>query len=419
MVRGGRSLRKQENEEGEDSVPGLGSRKGCLADTVAVGEAFGLNSGRSRKRRKYSRLRQQEIGAATLFLTVKRVILIFFAFSIVFIPLGVIFLASASSVVEVVIQYDDKCWDQWSINLSASLNSSSLTSLPPSWNFSRSADRENYIRDTTTPKTCNLSVVLPHTMKSPIFVYYEVSRFYQNHALYVRSVSTVQLLGRNVTDADLMDTCSPQALVNISGRTEAIRPCGLIAWSNFNDTYTLHVNGTNGTGIVEVSDRGIAWKADKADRFASVEAVNLNTVAERRGGGEVMGLINQNERLMNWMRIAPGRRFRKLWGRIDGRDLSKGSNLTIQIENQFNTFAFGGEKKFILSTATWLGGASTVVGIAYLTVGCLSLFFALFFFVANWKWPRPLGDPSYLSWNRRSLLSSQTSSYILESTPSL
>ena len=53
----------------------------------------------------------------------------------------------------------------------------------------------------------------------------------------------------------------------------------------------------------------------------------------------------------------------------------------------------------VISTASWLGGHNTFLGIAYLVVGGCSLLFALAFLALQSAFPRPLGDLSRLSWS--------------------
>ena len=46
----------------------------------------------------------------------------------------------------------------------------------------------------------------------------------------------------------------------------------------------------------------------------------------------------------------------------------------------------------MLSTTTWLGGRSIFLGVAYLSVGGMSLLFALLFWLVAVLRPRQLGD---------------------------
>ena len=78
--------------------------------------------------------------------------------------------------------------------------------------------------------------------------------------------------------------------------------------------------------------------------------------------------------------------------------------VTVNIQNRYNTYRFDGEKMVVLSTTSWLGGKNNFLGIAYLVTGSVSLLFGLTFFGVQWRHPRKLGDTSYLSWNSRMLV---------------
>lgn len=87
-------------------------------------------------------------------------------------------------------------------------------------------------------------IILPvkQDMKSPIHIYYLLHNFFQSHKRYVRSVSYGQLHGADVS-ASALDACKPQRYLtnkaNESFEAEGlINPCGLAAWSLFNDTFT-------------------------------------------------------------------------------------------------------------------------------------------------------------------------------------
>lgn len=79
-----------------------------------------------------------------------------------------------------------------------------------------------------------------------------------------------------------------------------------------------------------------------------------------------------------WMRTAAFPTFRKLYGRIEV-DLEAGQTVRVHIENNYNTYSFGGKKKLVLSTTSWIGGKNNFLGVAYLTIGGLCLFLALSF----------------------------------------
>jgi hypothetical protein len=76
----------------------------------------------------------------------------------------------------------------------------------------------------------------------------------------VKSRSDKQL--RYKSAAHLTKGCDPE---NNTASGAPIVPCGLVAWSLFNDTYTFMVNGDT----VEVNKKDIAWKSDKNKKFGN------------------------------------------------------------------------------------------------------------------------------------------------------
>jgi hypothetical protein len=88
--------------------------------------------------------------------------------------------------------------------------------------------------------------------------------------------------------------------------------------------------------------------------------------------------LSEQEDLIVWMRTAALPTFRKLYGRIHV-DLKENDTITVTLENNYNTYSFGGKKKLVLSTSTWLGGKNDFLGLAYLTAGGLCFFLAFAF----------------------------------------
>ena len=72
--------------------------------------------------------------------------------------------------------------------------------------------------------------------------------------------------------------------------------------------------------------------------------------------------------------------------------------------HRYNTYRFGGKKKIVLSTASWLGGRNTALGIAYITVGGISVLCSIVFFFVQSIFPRARGDASQLSFSRPGML---------------
>ncbi|GMH13224.1 hypothetical protein Nepgr_015065 [Nepenthes gracilis] len=325
---------------------------------------------RNSKKPKYSRFTQQELPACKPILTPGWVISAFIAVGVVFIPVGLASLSASERVVEIAYRYDRTC-------------------VPPDYRKNLVA----YIQSTETNKTCLLNLTVPKQMKHPVYIYYHLDNFYQNHRRYVKSRSDKQLRSREY-ERDT-SSCAPEATLG----NAPIVPCGLVAWSLFNDTYQFSVNDKS----LKVSKKDIAWKSDQKRKFGSDVYPKNFQIGGLIGGAKLNSSIPLSEQvdLIVWMRTAALPTFRKLFGKIEV-DLEANQTISVVIQNNYNTYSFGGKKKLVLSTTSWTGGKNDFLGIAYLTVGGLCLFLAISFILVYVFKPRPLGDPSYLSWNRNS-----------------
>ena len=113
-------------------------------------------------------------------------------------------------------------------------------------------------------------------IKGPVYVYYQLDNYYQNHRRYVKSRDYAQLNGQ-YKKVDKLGDCDPVITVNdlwdhqkksVSGKAlnskDPAVPCGLIAKSLFNDTFVLK----NEAGKkVEISETNIAWASDIKHKF--------------------------------------------------------------------------------------------------------------------------------------------------------
>jgi hypothetical protein len=101
--------------------------------------------------------------------------------------------------------------------------------------------------------------------------------------------------------------------------TDVANPCGIIAYSIFNDTFSIfYPNGTN----ITMTTNGIAWPSDLTKYKVSNPSLQWYNVTDPR--------------FMNWIRIASLPDFRKLWARIN-EDLPAGL-YSIQITNCNKSF---------------------------------------------------------------------------------
>lgn len=299
---------------------------------------------------KNSRFKQQKLPAWRPVPTIGTTIAIFLCFGIVFIIIGIIVLMYSKDIFEKAILYapTDACKD-------------------------------------SQPK-CSISFEIPEDISTKVMFYYQLTNFYQNHRRYVKSKSNDQLLGKDLTIDQIKTDCEPiltnkdlefskpltafnDTSVILSDDAVAF-PCGLIAKSFFNDTYTIKPVAS-GSQPVYINETGIAWAADLELKYKRPENKTLLNK---------MWIDTTNEHFVVWMRPAGLPDFRKLWGRIDG--MKKG-NYTLEIVNNYSTKIFNGSKSVVLSTVNAFGGKNTFLGVSYIVVGGICILMAIGFFIGD------------------------------------
>lgn len=118
---------------------------------------------------------------------------------------------------------------------------------------------------------CYLRFNIPENMGPPVLFYYSLTNFYQNHRRYVESSDQQQLKGEARSYDDIWGSkCNPLYGEDRNGTMKPYYPCGLIANSMFNDSFTSPVllnppsARDNLTRPYNMSVSGIAWDSDKA-----------------------------------------------------------------------------------------------------------------------------------------------------------
>ena len=287
------------------------------------------------ERIKNSRFKQQNLPAWRPVPTLGSTIVIFVSIGIIFITFGIILSFYSTKINEIKFRYDEHC---------------------------------------KSNKSCNFNFTISKTMKKDIMVYYELDNFYQNHRRYVKSRNNDQLKGKKVSDKTLKDDCDPVVTNSEMGKTKNILqgtlnpdeiavPCGLIAKSYFNDTFSLSYSNNT---IIEINQDNIAFKADKEKHFKNSQDPSKQWVDMT------------DEHFIVWMRPAAFPNFRKLWGRIY-QDLKEGEELILKITNKYDVSGFKGKKYFILSEINKLGQNNILMGGCYIIVGGSSIILALIF----------------------------------------
>jgi len=316
------------------------------------------------KRPEDSAFKQQRLKAWQPLLTPFWVITTFFVIGILFLILGGFIVKYSKDVVEIEQQYND------------------LLSCPEK-------------TDQKEPD-CSINIPITSTMKKPIFVYYKLTNFYQNHRRYVKSRSDAQLSGDDVTSTS---SCDP--LSNLPDVGTPLYPCGLIANSFFNDTFKACKTTTASTECVSMTEAngawvktGISWQSDRDKKFKDV-AVPSGFSRIGTGGFTLPNITDED--FIVWMRTAGLPTFKKLYRKIEDSDLNPGDVLTINFTNAFPVSSFGGTKSIVLSTTSALGGKNDFLGYAYIVVGVVCLVLAIGFLVKHLYSPRAMGDMHYLN----------------------
>lgn len=357
-------------------------------------------------RPKDDNFHQQRLKTWQPILSPLNVIVIFLVIGIAFIPAGIGLMNMSDAIYEDTIIYD-----------------SGSTSDPCS------------ITEQNEGRSCQLDFTITEDTDGPLYVYYGLTNFYQNHRLYVKSQSTKQLLNLEYTLDEVETDCAPMVYSNES---KLLYPCGLIANSFFNDKIWFDYSNS-GSNVAAMDESGIAWDSD-FEKFMQPTGFDYKEVASSSVTCASVGLPAdcklytnpatgvsyrywypnedtteylyekyyplidptkglQDEHFMVWMRTAALPNFRKLYGRIDG-SFKKGQVLRFGVQANFEVRSFAGEKKLIISNLNSMGGKNPYLGTAFVVVGALSFLLTIMFVAKHvLSEKRKLGDTNLLRWD--------------------
>ena len=293
---------------------------------------------------RQSKFFQQRLPAWRPVPTLCAIIIFYTIFSLIFIALGVVLIIFSNKIKEIEIKYNDKCKDY-------------------------------------KGNDCTIDYEIPEDMDKPIFIYYKLYGFFQNNRRFMKSKSQKQLMGEKTTleemksdeDCDPIYTNADMGLEkdkksidgqNSLGPSELAIPCGIMAKAFFNDKFK---DWTINEDKLTINEKNIAWDMDK-DLFKNWDKSK-------------QWIDIEDEHFIVWMRPAGLPDFRKLWGRIEKRDLKKGDKLHITVENNYDVDKFSGDKSIILSTSNVFGGDNTFLGICFVVVGGISLLLGIGFII--------------------------------------
>ena len=180
-------------------------------------------------------------------------------FGTVFLTLGITLYTMSDTIFDLRIQYDIVCGETVRLPFENNVN----------------------------PNVCMIELDIEQPIEGPVYVYYQLENFYQNHRNYVISRSNEQLLGKELDVAQLSHDCNPIITNGDLGFTKSVNnstldenaaafPCGLVAQSFFNDTYTFYSEIVDESDLqknrIEIDDSDIAWESDVKNKFFNMES---------------------------------------------------------------------------------------------------------------------------------------------------
>ncbi|KAF9052760.1 cell cycle control protein [Panaeolus papilionaceus] len=366
--------------------------------------------------------KQQRLKAWQPILTPKTVLPTLFIIGIIFAPIGGLLIWGSSMVSEMTFDYTD-C-EKLTPSSPDNLQFTPLPNYRYSYRLSddkvKITETPHYafvnntgnssVTDVSQELQCVVEFSVPMELKHSVFFYYKLTNFFQNHRRYVKSLNTDQLKGKDVSAGDLEKSdCKPLATID----SKPIYPCGLIANSIFNDTFStpmlLNPPGGAAAEPYNFSSSGIAWPGE-AKKYASKPGYpDLSSIVpppnwQKRFPNNYTAEnpppdLQGDQHFQNWMRTAGLPTFTKLYGRNDN-DAMKVGTYRVVIGLNFPVLPYKGTKSFVISTVSWIGGKNPFLGWAYVAASGVFVLLAVLGTARHLIKPRRLGDMSLLSWNR-------------------
>nr|XP_020465154.1 cell cycle control protein 50A-like [Monopterus albus] len=325
-----------------------------------------------------SAFKQQRLPAWSPMLTANTVLPFFYFMALICMLLGVWLLLTVQGTQEIKLDYTeagtcDKCFEK----------------------------RKN-VSSAAESCICKVVFLVEKPFKGDVFFYYGLQNFHQNLRRYMDSRDDGQLVGRKSNLKEPSSYCEPFAK---DQNGLPIAPCGAVANSFFNDSFTLTYYGSSGDPVkVPLLRTGITWYTDKNVKYRNPQIDNLTLAQVFEGTAKPLywkkpvyeldpldptnnGFINDD--LIVWMREAAFPNFKKLYGVLYHDKLFTdglpAGNYSIDISYNFPVQYFQGRKEVVLTTLTWFGGQNYFLPIAYLVTSSLILLIAVILTVAWWK----------------------------------
>ncbi|KPA86391.1 hypothetical protein ABB37_00575 [Leptomonas pyrrhocoris] len=192
----------------------------------------------SQRQSIWTLFKQQRLPAWQPILTPLNSALCLFAVAIMCIPLSLSLFQANASAVDITVHYDDATPCSFAYNSTGAFRYATTTG--EVW-------QTGCVKD--------IQFRISKRLNKPVYLYYGLENFFQNHRRFTNSKSDVQLAGRHVTPKSIASLTSPLTYpgeirhegnrsITIDQKPYTFKdvvytPAGLIPWSMFNDTFAL------------------------------------------------------------------------------------------------------------------------------------------------------------------------------------
>ncbi|SGZ56075.1 CIC11C00000000975 [Sungouiella intermedia] len=354
---------------------------------------------------------QQRLKAVNPVFTAATVIPMLILFGIIFVPIGGAMWLAAHRIEDLMIDYShcetSASLDHWSPIPDKFVNYR-FKNLPVVKTAQWKLETDNSQPFEDERQVCKIQFHVPHKIKGPLYFFYRLENFHQNHRRYAKSLSEEQIKGDAASVSTIKDTvglnCEP---LSVNSQGKRIYPCGLIANSLFNDTYgttLLAVNGSSSS--YTMTKKGIAWSGNKnrykKTKYNYTEIVpppNWYKMYPNGYNSTNVPDISQWEEFQNWMFTSAFPDFNKLAMRNDKDAIEEGI-YEVTIGLHFPVLPYKGKKHIFISQRSAIGGKNYFMGWSWIAGGGVCLLMGVVLLAVNLIKPRKAGDSNLLSWNR-------------------
>lgn len=346
------------------------------------------NGERRNRRPLNTSFRQQRLRAWQPNLSPQRIIPLLLIVTCIFTPIGIGLLVSTLNTQNLIIDYE-QCHLQANTNSLQPIptkyvqsNFHKKTTILPKWQLIYNDEND------ANNMTCQIQFQIPNDITSPLYVYYRLTNYYQNYRKYVDSFDINQLKGKALPPNQLNDNCKPFKEIN----GKAIYPCGVIANTLFNDTFSKTLNNIgNSTLDIQLTNKNTAWSTDK-HRYKPT-SYNASQIVPPPNWSHMFpnGYTDDNipnlqkwQEFQVWMRTSGLPKFYKLALQNVSKDLKihKGT-YSINIDLHYPVLSYNGTKAIVLTTSHIVGARNISLSIVYFIISGLSIFFAIILLVAT------------------------------------